>query len=97
MHCRKRQADVLRGHMFSIDERLKANLAEMRDFPAAPFEVCDLQSFQVTSTSVLRYRGNDNSVPVPYGSRELWIKGFVGRLVICCAAEVITFCHGWTL
>ena len=54
----------------------------MRDLPAAPFEACDLQSGQVTSTSVVRYRGNDYSVSVAYGHREVWIKGFVDRVVI---------------
>jgi len=87
--CRKRQADILRGHKISIGERLEADLAAMRDLPAAPFEACDLQSGQVTSTSMVRYRGNDYSVPVAYGHREVWIKGFVGRVVIGCAAEII--------
>ena len=87
--CRKRQADILRGHKISIGERLEADLAAMRGLPATPFEACDLQSGQVTSTSMVRYRGNDYSVPVAFGHREVWIKGFVGRVVIGCAAEVI--------
>ena len=87
--CRKRQDDVLRGHKASIGTRLASDLAAMRELPAAPFEACDLQSGQVTSTSVVRYQGNDYSVPVAYGHRAVWIKGFVGRVVIGCAAEVI--------
>ncbi len=87
--CLKRQADVLRGHKASIDERLQVDLAAMQELPAAPFEACDLRSGQVTSTSVVRYRGNDYSVPVAYGHREVWIKGFVDRVVIGCASEVI--------
>ena len=87
--CRKRQADVLRGHKISIGKRLDVDLASMRDLPAALFEACDLQSGQVTSTSMVRYRGNDYSAPVAYGHREVWIKGFVGRVVIGCAAEII--------
>lgn len=87
--CRNRQDDILRGHKTSIGERLEADLTAMRDLPGAPFEACDLQSGQVTSTSVVRYRGNDYSVPVAYGHRDVWIKGFVGRVVIGCAAEVI--------
>jgi len=87
--CRKRQADILRGHKISIGDRLVADLAAMRDLPGAPFEACDLQSGQVTSTSQVRYRGNDYSVPVAYGHREVWIKGFVDRVVLGCAAEVI--------
>jgi len=61
----------------------------MRNLPAAPFEAYDLQSGQVTSTSVVRYRGNDYSVPVAYGHREVWVKGFVDRVLIGCAADVI--------
>ena len=38
---------------------------------------------------MVRYRGNDYSVPVVYGHREVWIKGFVDRVVVGCAAEVI--------
>jgi len=87
--CRKRQADILRGHKISIGERLGADLAAMRHLPAAPFEACDLQSGQVTSTSQVRYRSNDYSVPVAYGHRDVWIKGFVDRVVIGCAAEII--------
>jgi transposase len=87
--CRKRQRDVLRGHKASIGERLQADLAAMRDLPDAPFEACDLQSGQVTSRSVVRYRGNDYSVPVAYGHRAVWIKGFVTHVVIGSATEVI--------
>ena len=87
--CRKRQANVLRGHKISIGERLEADLATMRTLPVAPFDACDLRSGQVTSTSVVRYCSNDYSVPGAYGHREVWIKGFVGRVVIGCAAEVI--------
>ena len=87
--CCKRQGDILRGHKASIGERLETDLAAMQDLPAAPFEACDLRSGQVTSTSMVRYRGNDYSVPVAYGHRNVWIKGFVVRVVIGCAAEVI--------
>ncbi len=62
--CLTRQGDVLRGHKVSIGARLEADLAVMQPLPAAPFEACDLQSGQVTSTSMVRYRGNDYSVPV---------------------------------
>ena len=87
--CLKRQGDILRGHKVSIGERLATDLAAMQTLPAAPFEACDLQSGQVTSTSMVRYRGNDYSVPVAYGHREVWIKGFVDCVVIGCVAEVI--------
>lgn len=87
--CCKRQAGILHGHKISIGERLQADLAAMQGLPDAPFEACDLRNGQVTSTSVVRYRGNDYSVPMAFGHREVWIKGFVDRVVIGCAADVI--------
>jgi len=73
--CRKRQDDILRGHKISIGERLQADLAVMQDLPATPFEACNLRSGQVTSTSVVRYCGNDYSVPVAFGHREVSLSG----------------------
>jgi hypothetical protein len=37
----------------------------------------------------VRYRGIDYSVPITFGHRDVWIKGFVTRVVIGCAAAVI--------
>ena len=38
---------------------------------------------------MVRYRGNDYSVPVAFGHRVVWIKGLVGRVVIGFAAEIV--------
>ncbi len=89
LQCLTRQDDILRGYKVSIGERLEADLAVMQALPTAPFEACSLQSGQVTSTSMVRFQSNDYSVPVAFGHREVWIKGFVGRVTIGCAAEVI--------
>ena len=56
---------------------------------SAPFEACDLRSGQVTPTSLVRYRGNDYSVPVAFGHRVVCIKVLGGRVVIGFAAEII--------
>ena len=37
----------------------------------------------------VRYHNNDYSVPVAYGYRQVWVRGYVDRVVIGCAAEVI--------
>ena len=65
--CRKRQADVLRGHSDSIGQRLARDLEAMMDLPASPFDACDQASGQVNSQSLVRYKTNDYSVPVAYG------------------------------
>ena len=66
-NCRKRQADILRGYKNSIRERMQADLAAMQVLPAAPFEARALRSGQVTSTSVVRYRGHYYSLPMACG------------------------------
>jgi hypothetical protein len=57
--------------------------------PAAPFEACDQATGRVNSLSLVRYKTNDYSVPVAYGHREVWIRGYVDRIVIGCAGDVI--------
>ena len=61
----------------------------MSALPAAPFEACDQRSGRVTSTSVVRYKSNDYSVPVRYGHQGVWIKGFVDKVVIGHKTDVI--------
>ena len=87
--CRERQGDVLCGHRESIGERLKLDLEAMAALPAAPFDACHQASGQVSSQSLVRYRNNDYSVPVAYGYRRVWIRGYVDRVVIGCGADVI--------
>ena len=87
--CRKRQSDILRGHTESIAQRLVRDLGAMSALPAAPFEACDQRSGRVTSTSVVRYKSNDYSVPVRYGHQGVWIKGFVDKVVIGHKTDVI--------
>jgi transposase len=87
--CRKRQADVLRGHTETIGQRLERDLAAMADLPPAPFDACDQAAGQVSSQSLVRYKTNDYSVPVAYGHRDVWIRGYVDRVVIGCGGEII--------
>ena len=87
--CLDRQGDKLRGHDKTIGERLMADLDALMGLPVAEYEACDHVSTRATSISMVRYRGNDYSVPMAFGHREVWIKGFVDRVVIGCATEVI--------
>jgi transposase len=88
--CLKRQADIVRGSKLSIGDRLKADLTAMQGLPGTPFDACHKQSGRVSSQSLVRYRNNDYSVPVAYAHRDVWIRGYVGEVVIGCAGEVIT-------
>ena len=59
------------------------------DLPASPFDACDQATGQVNSQSLVRYKTNDYSVPVAYGHREVWLRGYVDRIVIGCGGDVI--------
>jgi len=87
--CGKRQGDVLRGQGETIGERFVRDREALMALPSTPFDACDKQGSRVTSQSLVRYRTNDYSVPVAYGHREVWIRGYVHEVVIGCGAEII--------
>lgn len=87
--CLKRQQDVLPGHKASIKDRLSADLAAMQPLPATPFDACHKQAGRATSLSLVRYKGNDYSVPVAYAHHEVWIRGYVSEVVIGCSGEIV--------
>lgn len=87
--CRKRRERRLRGHTETIGERFERDHAALLPLPAAPYEACEKISARVSSLSLVRYRGNDYSVPTQYGHRQVWVKGYVHEVVIACASEVI--------
>ena len=61
----------------------------MKLLPASPFEACAQAAGQVTSQALVRYDTNDYSVPVAHGHQEVWIRGYVGEVVISCRGAVI--------
>jgi len=87
--CRKRRERRLRGHAETIRERFERDRAAMLPLPAAPYEACDKTTARVSSQSLVRYRGNDYSVPTQYGHRQVLVKGYVHQVVIACGSEVI--------
>jgi len=87
--CLKRQDDVLRGHSETIGERLLRDLDALMVLPAAPYDACEKVSTRATSISMVRYRGNDYSVPVAYAHHEVQVRGYVHEVVIGCGTEVI--------
>jgi hypothetical protein len=87
--CRKRQADILRGHAETIGQRLERDLEAMAERPAAAFDACDQATGQVSSQALVRYKTNDYSVPVAYGHRDVWVRGYVDRVVIGCGGEIV--------
>jgi hypothetical protein len=87
--CRDRLVARLRGHGETIGERLERDLGAFLSLPPSSYDACDKRPGRVSSLCLVRYRGNDYSVPVAYGHREVLIRGFVHEVVISCGAEVI--------
>ncbi len=87
--CLKRQDEVLRGHSETIGERLLRDLDALMVLPAAPYDACEKVSTRTTSISMVRYRGNDYSVPVAFAHHEVQVRGYVHEVVIGCGADVI--------
>jgi len=87
--CLERQDAVLRGHAETIGERLLRDLDALMALPPAPYDACEKVSTRATSISMVRYRGNDYSVPVAYAHHEVQVRGYVGEVVIGAGTEVI--------
>jgi len=95
--CRKRQKDILHGHKESIGERLKRDQEAFLPLSEIAYEACYCQSGRVSSQSLVRFKGNDYSVPVRYGYRDVWVKGYIHKVVISCGTEIIAHherCYG---
>ena len=82
--CRKRLSDRAGRHAETIGQRLAADLAAQRRLPAVALEPCEKRAARVSSTALVRYRGNDYSVPTAHGFQAVLVKGFVDEVVILC-------------
>ncbi len=87
--CLARQDEHSGRHEETIGERLLRDLAALRVLPAGPFEPCEKKPARVSSTALVRYRMNDDSVPATYAFRDVLVKGFVDRVLVVAGAEVI--------
>src|SRR5450759_2557864 len=57
--CLARQSDRAARRAETIGERLVADTAVIRTLPATPLEPCEKRGARVSSTALVRYRGND--------------------------------------
>jgi transposase len=87
--CLERLDHRVRGHAESIGERLVRDLAALQVRPPVPYEACERRPGRVSSLSLVRYEGNDYSVPTIYGHRAVLVRGYVDEVVISCGAEAI--------
>jgi transposase len=87
--CRRRMNDRLRGHDQTIGERLAQDLAAFHKPLPPAYDACEKITTTVSSLSLVRYRGNDYSVPTCYGYHKVLVRGYVHEVVIACGAEII--------
>jgi hypothetical protein len=87
--CRRDLQRKLRGRKLRKHELLREDQAAFLPLPAIPFEACRLAPTFANSQSLVRFDTNDYSVPVAHAHRPVVVKGFVDRVRICRADQVI--------
>jgi transposase len=87
--CLERQKDILVKHKSSIGERLESEKTALLGLPAVRYEACRLASATVSSQSLVRFETNDYSVPVQYGYKQVYVKGYVNDVIIVLQDKII--------
>ncbi len=87
--CREDLKRRLRGKHGRKEELLKEELGVMRQLPLARFEACRVQATRANNLSLVRFDGNDYSVPVRCAYREVVVKGDCERVRIYCQDEEV--------
>jgi transposase len=87
--CRRRRERRLRGHSETIGERFERDRAALLPLPTAPYEACEKVAARVSSLALVRYRGNDYSVPTRHGHLQVLVRGYVHEVTIACGSEII--------
>jgi transposase len=86
----------LRGKRASKAALLEEDRAAFLPLPAAPFDACRKVSTIANSLSLVRFDGNDYSVPVRYAHHPVVVKGYVDRVDVCSGGErVATHRRRW--
>ena len=78
-----------RGGQATKAELLEEERESFLPLPAAEFDACRKQTTRVNSLSLVRFHGNDYSLPVRYGHHEVIVKGYFDRVEICRGLELL--------
>jgi len=87
--CRQDLSRTLRGQKASKALLPDQDQAAFLPLPQVPFDACLKQRAWACSLSLVRFDTNDYSVPTAYAHHELLVKGYVDRVEVCCADQVI--------
>ena len=87
--CRDDLQRRVRGQSKIKAELLNEDRAAFRALPPAPFDACRKVSTTSTSLSLVRFDGNDYSVPVRWAHHTVVVKGYVDTVVVSHRDQVI--------
>lgn len=91
--CRSDLERRTSGQIRTKQDLLQEDRAAFLPLPPAPFDACRKTVTRASSLSVVRFRGNNYSVPVRYAHHEVTVKGYWDRVEIFRAKEQIAV-HG---
>ena len=87
--CREDLENRQRGKAGTKKARLEEDRAAFLPLPAAPFEACRKVSTTVNSFSLVRFNGNDYSVPIDYAHGPVVVKAYTDRVALCRQGDVV--------
>jgi transposase len=90
--CRADLARQLRGKDRPKGELLAAERASLRPLPASTFEARRVELAQANSLSLVRFDGNDYSVPTAYAHQAITVVGGLDEVRLVCRDETVA-CH----
>jgi hypothetical protein len=82
----------LRGQPGSKAELLLVDQKAFLPLPTTPFEACRKFSTTASSLSLVRFDGNDYSVPVRWAHHPIVAKGYCDKVVLCADGSEVA-CH----
>lgn len=87
--CRDDLRRHVRGNSGTKSELLDEERKSFISLPPSPFDACRKKPTRANSLSLIRFDDNDYSVPVFYAHREILIKGYVDRVVLCHGPKIV--------
>jgi transposase len=79
----------LRGQSGSKEQLLLEDQKAFLALPATPFAACRQVSTTVSSLSLVRFDGNDYSVPVQWAHHSVVVKGYWQEVVLCAQGQEV--------
>ena len=80
--CREDLKRQLRGKSQPKEVLLTEDIEAMRKLPAVPFEACRIESTSASSLSLVRFDGNDYSIPTRYAHHKVVVKGTCDQVCV---------------